>query len=274
MQTRTSQRDLLRLGVIISLAALLTLTLIEAVKSQNVAPAAPPADTSESVAKWRVMAFPKSMPPDWVKIAQYTTWWRLSLRKNEVIAEPMRERRTETTRLPFKPKEKGMDGDILAFQVTDGWLVERNAGEWGGELWWYAPNGQKRYRIGYDQVIGFFQTKEGVFAFKGLNHLGINVGSVSRLTQNAKGRWKSEPFVDLHGYPRTWLRKEDGAFLVVTNDRLLRVGQDKKIEALVKNACWYALSPSSLVVAPNQDIYIGMQGGRRGQGSRKGRTLW
>ena len=273
MQIRISGRVLARRGMVAGFAALLTLALAGAVKSQSAAPAAPPspADNLKPVAKWKAAAFPKYMTMDWARIAQDSTLWQLSLRNGEVFAQFQRESHAEPTRLPFTPKEKGMDfGGLLPFQVADGWLVEHDAGEWGGELWWYAPNGKKRYRISYDQTLGFFQTREGMFAFNGLNHLGVNVGSISRLSQKGKGRWKSELFVDLRGYPKEWLREPNGGFLIATSNRLLRVGQDKKIEIIVDKAFWKDLDVASLIVTPNRDIYVGMQGGVTRVRERKG----
>ena len=69
-----------------------------------------------------------------------------------------------------------LGGELSAIKVADGWLIGRNAGEWGGDLWWYAPDGKTHYKVSDEQIHGFLQTKDGLFAFEGLEHLTLNMG--------------------------------------------------------------------------------------------------
>ena len=68
-------------------------------------------------------------------------------------------------KMPFKvpqgTAEDGLAGEWFSVEVSDGWLIGFNAGEFGAGLWWFSPDGKKRYKISNDQVIGFFETKEG-----------------------------------------------------------------------------------------------------------------
>ena len=149
-------------------------------------------------------------------------------------------------------------GRLSFIKVVDGWLIGRDEGEWGGDLWWYAADGKKHYKISDEQVRSFVQTKEGLFAFEGLAHMGLNIGHILTLNQNKKGRWKSEESIDTKGVPEAFAIDKNGDFLIVTPNRLLRVGQNKKIDVLVNGAFWYGLYINSLVIAPNGSIYIGM----------------
>src|SRR5262249_4106446 len=74
-------------------------------------------------------------------------------------------------------------------KVEDGYLLGQNAGEWGGDIWWFSPDGTKQYKVSDHQPVQFFETKHGLLAVEGLAHMGISEGSVIRLRRTAEGRW-------------------------------------------------------------------------------------
>ena len=169
-------------------------------------------------------------------------------------------------RLPFVVEqgsaEEGLAGERFSTEVRDGWIIGFNAGEFGAGLWWYSPDGKRRYKISGDQVVGFLQTDAGLLALEGLTHVSRSRGRLVRLNQGPDGRWRSEPFVDLDEAPEVALKDADGSLLLASHDRLLRIDPStRKVDVLVKNAFWGGLYPTSMIVAPTGEIYIGMRHG-------------
>ena len=172
------------------------------------------------------------------------------------------DRRNSSPSMPFKvplgSMKEGLAGEWSSVEVEDGWLVGYNAGEWGAWLWWFSPDGTKRYQISKDWVVGFFKSKAGLFALAGID----SVGQVVRLSKGKDGQWHSEKFIDMRGGPEVGVIGADGTLTVATNDRLLRVDlTGKKIDVLLKNAFWGGLYPESMILTESGDIYVGMRHG-------------
>jgi hypothetical protein len=158
--------------------------------------------------------------------------------------------------------KEGLAGERFSVQVSDGWIVGFNAGEWGGRLWWFSPDGSRRYMISEDQVVGFLKTDAGLLALEGLAHMGVSRGRLVKLSKGDDGGWRSEKFVDLGGAPAAAALGTDGTLTLATNDRLLRVHlESKQIDVLLKDAFWGGLYPESMIVAPTGAVYLGMRHG-------------
>lgn len=168
--------------------------------------------------------------------------------------------------LPFKIKPggptDGMIGRRTAVKVEDGWLVGFDAGEFGRALWWFSPDGKKRYKISEIQVICFFSVEKDVLAVEGLAHMSHNHGKVDRIFRGANGRWQGETFVDLGHAPQVSVRDADGSIIVVTTNRLLRIfPASKKVEVMLDRMFWGGLYPNSMAITPKGTIYVGMRRG-------------
>lgn len=59
-------------------------------------------------------------------------------------------------------------------KVKNGWISGRNAGEWGGGLYFISTDGKSHYHISDDQIKQFFQYGNRIFAVEGLAHLGLS----------------------------------------------------------------------------------------------------
>ena len=124
------------------------------------------------------------------------------------------------------PQAPGSKTTRSEARVADGWIEAFYSGEFGGSVWWFAPDGKARYQISDEKVIGFVSTPEGLLMLEGLAHLGLSDGSLRRLVAGPDGRWTSEPFVDLKDAPGVAVLTADKSLLVVTNERL-SVGQPR-----------------------------------------------
>ena len=171
--------------------------------------------------------------------------------------------------LPFEIKpgsaRDGLAGERKAAKVDDGWIVSFNAGEFGAGLWWFSPDGEKRFKISDDHVVSLVPTSSGLLAAVGLAH-GAGApykGRVLRLSRDANGPWVTEALFDLGGAPEVMAKDSDGSLLVATYNRLLRIfPASKKIDVIVDNAFWDGgLYPNSLVMAPSGTIFVGMRHG-------------
>jgi hypothetical protein len=167
----------------------------------------------------------------------------------------------------------GLAGRRFRVQVSDGWIVAFNAGEFGAGIWWFSPDGRKREKISEDQVVGLIPTEAGLLAPEGLAHGVSNRGQVVRLARDATGHWRSERFVDLKHAPEVAVKQADGSLIIATTNRLLRVlPKSRKVEVLADAPYWSGLYPNSIAITPSGTIYVGMRHGvakveRNGDGS-------
>jgi hypothetical protein len=191
--------------------------------------------------------------------------WGVFLRDGRPAVRVRKREEDERAKLPFAIEQgkavEGLAGQIYAAKVADRWIIGFNAGEFGAGLWWFSPDGKRRYRISNDQVCGFLQSAQGLLALEGLSHLGIDRGQIIRVSRGAGGEWTSEPFVDLGQASRAGTRVNDGSLIVVTTDRLLRVRPNTQVDILLERAIWNGLYPNSVIIDGSGAIYIGMRGG-------------
>jgi hypothetical protein len=159
-----------------------------------------------------------------------------------------------------RPNKERISRDRLA-KVEDGWLFAANGGEWGGAIWWFAPDGSRHYKVSDDQVGQFHETTAGLLATEGLAHMGLNHGKVIRLKQSSSGKWVSEKFASLDAAPAVSLLDRDGSLLIASFKDLVRVRMNGQAETLLPEArvCWKYLYPGSMIVLPSGDIFLGMR---------------
>lgn len=223
-----------------------------------------PVEAPRKLADWYATA-----PPDGERWSQANHdskhEWVVKLEGGEVVVGLQGQARPPSP-LPFEVEHTADDftfaGTVLAFRVDDGWIASFNKGEFGGSVWWFAPDGRRRYRISGENVEGFVPTKAGVLMLEGLCHGSADEGSLRQLARNPDGLWASVPFADLGDPPFVAARLGDDALLVVSNKRLARVDlATKRVEFLVDAAFWHSLYPTSIVVEPSGRVAIGMRRG-------------
>jgi hypothetical protein len=203
----------------------------------------------EDLSKWRAIEGPDS---------HYWggTDWRAFLRDGRPAARVRKRTDNDRTNLPFKVEG---DSGIYATKISDGWLVAFNHGEWGTEVWWYAPDGTTRSLVSKDPVCGFVQSGQRVLAIEGLAHLRSNWGWLIEFTRGEDGKWKSKPLTDLKSAPKAAALDKDGTLIVLTTRRLLRVKLGSPPRELL-NAFWTTYSPNSVVIDRSGAIFIGLEG--------------
>jgi hypothetical protein len=232
------------------------------------------ADFPEDLSKWiRIRATEKSH--DYWAVANNDTKndWFVFLRGDQPSVRLRAARRSaypyrqeSYPPMPFTIErgsaKDGLGGEWFSSKVTDGWIIGFNAGEWGGALWWFSPDGKKRSKISDDQIVGFLETEAGLLGLEGIAHGGVSRGKIIRITKGEDELWHSELFVDLEGAPETVAKGPDKQLLIATTDRLVRVDPGtKKLDVLVKDAFWGSLYPTTMICTSSGTIYLGMRHG-------------
>jgi len=145
-------------------------------------------------------------------------------------------------------------------KTTDGWLIGWNAGEWGGSVWWFSPDGSKSSRISKHQVIGFYPVADGILAPSGLAHLGISVGKLVKFTKT-NDQWTSKEMVDLRAAPEAACLGKDNTLIVATTENLVRVNSSGELSVMLPKVSWGHLYPNSMAIDTRGEVWIGMRQG-------------
>ena len=152
----------------------------------------------------------------------------------------------------------GIKGSRSVQPIADGWLVGRDAGEFGGGLWWFNSDGKSSKRLAADNIVGFAKTSTAVLAFAGLAHLGFDTGKVLKIVGDTAADRKIETLADLGSAPRAFVAEAPDSILVLTANSLIRVKTSGATQKLFSTRYAY-LYPNSMIVSASGIIYVGMR---------------
>jgi hypothetical protein len=154
-------------------------------------------------------------------------------------------------------------------KVDDGWLVGFDAGEFGGGLWWFSPDGGRFARVRApenaaraddiykaENVRGLVQVGSDQLVLMGLDHMGGRSGRVFRASKR-DGAWKLDPRAVLDGSADAWAVLGD-RLLVLTDSGLWEVIAGTPARQ-VHRADTGGLYPTSMVRAGDGAFYVGMR---------------
>lgn len=195
--------------------------------------------------------------------------WFVNPSSAGVQVRKFESRQNYDTPLPFKisPRsyKEGLDGQLRAVKVNDGWIVSFNGGEFGAGLWWFSPDGKQRYKISnhHRWFVSLVSTASGLFGVEVFELGGHDPSSsVVHFQQNTKGQWQTELVCKLGDQSYAAAQDTEGSLIVVTSQRLVKVILDsKKTLTLLDKMFWEELYPNSMVITPSGDIFIGMRQG-------------
>lgn len=152
------------------------------------------------------------------------------------------------------------EGDRHVVAVDNGWLVGRDAGEWGGDLVWFSTDGTQTEVLVRENVRGFARWRQGeVLVLAGLSHLGLSYGKVLQIVSDEP----MEPpqvieWLFLEETPTHAVTESEEALLLLTSQGLIRLASSgETVPVTQTDYSW--LYPNSMVRLPNGDIYIGMR---------------
>jgi Bifunctional DNA primase/polymerase, N-terminal len=188
--------------------------------------------------------------------------WMVGLRKGAVVvgdlALPSSDFPTSVS-LPFRLPEKLKPwGGVQVLKLSDGFLVGSSAGEFGGRLVFFAPDGRTWRELSDENVTGLLAVRGGeVLVLQGLNHLWTRRGYVRWLSHTPGGGWRPVEERSLDSGPETFAVVRDDVY-VLTNGALYRVTPDRKVENLGSLPLFY-LYPSTMVADRAGTLWVGMR---------------
>jgi hypothetical protein len=139
-----------------------------------------------------------------------------------------------------------------------GYLVGFNRGEWGGALLWYTPTGRLKGKLSDENVVELLPGEHSTIVLLGLAHLGGDYGSAVEIIETAD-EFKATRSVEFGSAPRAAVRTTPTTVLVVTHNGLVELNTDFSVTNLLVSK-WGSLYPTSVTVAQDGTIYVGMRG--------------
>jgi len=104
---------------------------------------------------------------------------------------------------------------------------------------------------------------------------GIPRGMITRITK-ANGKWQRDERFEIHFAENEYIYTfyaEDDTVYVVTDERLIKITNNKLDKVLVEDAFWGDQYPNS-IVRIDDTLYIGMRGGIASYNLETGKLLW
>jgi hypothetical protein len=157
-------------------------------------------------------------------------------------------------------------GRRTSVQVANGWIVGFDAGEFGGGLYWFNPDGSRHRQIKktvgrYDSenVVDLIERKGTVLVLQGLDHLSLDRGKLLVLNPQKDGTWDAKVFADLGSRPQLCIEDRGESWLLVTNRAVLRVGTKGVIERMGTYEFPKWVHSNSGVRAADGVVYLGMR---------------
>ncbi len=115
-------------------------------------------------------------------------------------------------------------------QYENGWLAGLDAGEWGGRLTWFSSDGKEKIVILQDNVRGIAKVGKETLILRGLNHLSMDDGSVSKLVKDENGNLQIQDLVKLEFMPKSFVVESNDSILISLRDKILRVKTNGEME--------------------------------------------
>lgn len=167
------------------------------------------------------------------------------------------EQEEEVAVPPFLKLTKEMKGRKHLLRTANGWLIGFDAGEFGGGLWWFNEDGSDSTKLLSDNVHAIYETRNGTFVLAGLAHMGHDAGEVDQFIETPEKvtlKWVAS----LGGSPEASTVDPDGDIVVTSPRGVVRVDYSGKVHTLYRSGEDLTY-PTSVVVDPNGDIYVGMR---------------
>jgi TRAP-type C4-dicarboxylate transport system substrate-binding protein len=116
----------------------------------------------------------------------------------------------------------------------------------GGALYWFSPDGKKRYKISDHPIVAIVRMGSGVFAAEGLSLLRLSQGSIVRVQKRAGARrWVAKAYSKLPAAPEALVASGDGKLDLALAGSFVTVDARGRLTALHRNAAWRLLFPNS-----------------------------
>jgi hypothetical protein len=151
-------------------------------------------------------------------------------------------------------------------KVSDGWIHAWDAGEFGGGLYWFSPDGEKYRKIDGSNTLNVTKTEKGIFAFQASNHLMFGYARFIKV-EPKNGSWSPKLITDMHYCPQAILF-DTNRFIYAASDFVSTMELDGTQRLLYRSAreiraggfcqrkngeLWLGSSRSVLCLSPKAD---------------------
>ena len=170
-----------------------------------------------------------------------------------------------------RPWDSG--GKSLVVAVSDGYIVARDAGEWGADIWWLRKDGRESVLLGKQHVTDLLATPKGVVATIDSSETGPPsemAGQILLIARTLDGRWQVSRLTETVKPALAAALRANGDVLIATGNQLLRMDTSGSVRMLHAGR-WSeplkypppveaigSFSPNSILPLANGDILIGM----------------
>ncbi len=190
---------------------------------------------------------------------------------NDIVLEAPASETPPFHHLPFsaefiREKLPQLAGYSDAMEVSGGYLVGINHGEFGGRLLFVSTDGAEVYDVAGTSsrfamslnIRRFFRLGGRLFAIEGLSHLGLDRGQILEITKGDK--WIFKTLISLDSAP-VYVSVYGKNRLILTNTAVYLLDLGGTVEKILTAPFyWGLLYPTSLKVVDNA-LYIPMRGG-------------
>jgi hypothetical protein len=221
---------------------------------------------------WMEVPIPHPSSRAW-SCANASNSWYLEPSANDTLkAVCDRQRRVEDP-IPFTiPPADDRYGNRHVVQISSGWLVGFDAGEFGGGLWWYPTASAEGARVRLpvdtpahpqdyykaDNVRGFGRVNGELVVLMGLDHMGGRSGRVFQV-KLVETEVLLVPWAVLDGSPSAWIADEK-SLLVVTDSSVYLLSRPNTATVVhTFSGELGGLYPTSIVRTDNGRLYIGLR---------------
>jgi hypothetical protein len=148
-------------------------------------------------------------------------------------------------------------GKVSVLEVSDGYLVAGEQGEFGGILYWFSKTDTGKYLIEWGNFHSFLKRDNKIYTIEGSAHGSACKGSILEMKQDS-GKWHTETFLNLNSAPFIIKSYKRNSFIVLSSSGMYLIDKKKRIQTLMDGYLWeYSLYPNSIVIK-NKIIYAGV----------------
>lgn len=215
-------------------------------------------DDTTLLANWKNYPVPGTIEP-LVAGKPCPTEWTVFFRNDTIRV--IATKNYKPSELPFKITLQddlfSSNGNISFLKVDDGYLVGFNNGEFGGNLFWFSPNGKKHYNImSGGQIVQIIERNSKIYAIQGFQSFGsiINI-------QKENNVWVAKQHLDLPDGPEIVALDSQQDFIIIASTSMLKVNKTMNICKLIDTAIWSHRANANSIIIKNNIVYVGLFGG-------------
>lgn len=141
------------------------------------------------------------------------------------------------------------------FENEYGEYIGSDEGEWGGELVFIDQSGSRSTIIN-GNILSIVPNEKSIYVLTGLNHLGLNTGTVFSIPNTANPK-EIEEIIELPNKPVESI-KFGNSILTIGSEEVTQISPTAK--TLISNP-WKGIYPTSAVTVDDSTILVGLWSG-------------